>query len=86
MSKKNVQNIQQIINFQTELNYLDKVKILFHFWLYDLTQPIEPHINPPIHPSTQQPIHPPIGGGVSTNHKSSNRIELFRLGQDLFDF
>ena len=38
------------------------------------------------HPSTQQPIHPPIGGGVSTNHKSSNRIELFWLGPDLFDF
>ena len=31
MSKKNVQNIQQIIDFQTELNYLDKVKILFDF-------------------------------------------------------
>ena len=39
---------------------------------------IDPHINPP--------IHPPIGGGVSTNHKSSNRIELSRLGPDLFDF
>ena len=22
------------------------------------------------------PTHPPIGGGVSTNHKSSNRIKL----------
>ena len=30
-------------------------------------------------------IHPPIGGGVSINHKFSNRIELSRLGQDLFD-
>ena len=27
--------------------------------------------------SIDPPIHPPIGGGVSTNHKSSNRIELF---------
>ena len=27
----------------------------------------------------------PVGGGVSTNHKSSNRIELSRLGQDLFN-
>ena len=26
-----------------------------------------------------------MGGGVSTNHKSSNRIELSRLGQDLFN-
>ena len=25
------------------------------------------------------------GVGVSTNHKSSNRIELSQLGQDLFD-
>ena len=24
-----------------------------------------------------------MGGSVSTNHKSSNRIELSRLGQDL---
>ena len=37
------------------------------------------------HPSNQPPIHPPIGGGLSTNHKSSNRIELSQLGQDLFD-
>ena len=86
MSKKNVQNIQQIINIQTELNYLDKVKILFDFQLYDLIQPIDPHINPPIHPSTQPPIHLPIGWGVSANHKSSNRIELSQLGPDLFDF
>ena len=27
----------------------------------------------------------PMGGGVSTNHKSSNRIELSWLGQDLFN-
>ena len=26
-----------------------------------------------------------MGGGVSTNHKSSNRIELSRLCQDLFN-
>ena len=38
------------------------------------------------HPSTQPPIQTPIGGGVSTNHKSSNRIELSQLGPDLFDF
>ena len=31
------------------------------------------------------PAHPPMGGGVSINHKSSNRIELSRLGQDLFN-
>ena len=39
-------------------------------------------MTPPIDPF----IHPNIGGGVSTNHKSSNRIELSQLGQDLFDF
>ena len=27
-----------------------------------------------------------MGGGVSTNHKSSNRIELSQLGQDLLNF
>ena len=27
-----------------------------------------------------------MGWGVSTNHKSSNRIELSRLGQDLLNF
>ena len=44
---------------------------------------IDPHINPPIHPT----IHTPTDRwGVSTNHKSSNRIELSRLGPDLFDF
>ena len=32
------------------------------------------------------PIDAPIGEGVSKNHKSSNRIELSQLGQDLFDF
>ena len=26
-----------------------------------------------------------MGGGVSTNHKSLNRIELSRLGQHLFN-
>ena len=26
-----------------------------------------------------------MGGGMSTNHKSSNRIELSQLGQDLFN-
>ena len=26
------------------------------------------------------PINPPIGRGVSTNHKSSNKIELSQLG------
>ena len=32
------------------------------------------------------PIQPPIGGGVSTNHKSSNRIELSQLRVVLVNF
>ena len=39
---------------------------------------------------TDPPIHPPIhlfkGGSVSTNHKSSNRIQLSRLDQVLLKF
>ena len=33
--------------------------------------------HPVIQPSTHQPLHPPIGRGISTNHKSSSRIELY---------
>ena len=40
----------------------------------------------PTHQPTQPPIHPPMGGGVSTDVESSNRIEISRLGQGLFDF
>ena len=29
------------------------------------------------------PINPPIGIGISTNHKSSNRVELSELSQDI---
>ena len=29
-------------------------------------------------------IDPPMGEGVLTNHKSSNRIELSQLGRDKF--
>ena len=43
-----------------------------------MTPPTDPHNNPP--------NHPPIGGGVSINHKSSNRIQLSQLYDDLFDF
>ena len=46
-----------------------------------MTSPIDLPIDPHIHSTT----HTPIGGGVSTNHKSSIRIELFQLGQVLFD-
>ena len=41
-------------------------------------------MTPATHLLTSLPNHPPIGMGVSTNHKSSNRIEISQLGQDLF--
>ena len=41
--------------------------------------------HPLTHQSTQLSMHPPMGGSVSTNYKSSNRIELSWLGQDLFN-
>ena len=40
----------------------------------------------PTHPPTHQIMHPPMGGGVSTDFKSSNRIEIFRLVQVLLNF
>ena len=43
-----------------------------------------PH--PLTHPSTHQPMHPPIGGGVSTDFKSSNRIKISGLVQILLHF
>ena len=43
-----------------------------------------PH--PLIHPTTQPPTHSPMGGGVSTNHKSSKRIKLSWFVQVLSHF
>ena len=37
------------------------------------------------HPSSQLLMHPPMSGGVSTNCKSSNRIELSQLCPDLLN-
>ena len=45
-----------------------------------------PPINPPIHPSTHKLMHPLIGGGVSTDFKSSNRIKISQLVQILLYF
>ena len=73
----------QIINLQTELNYLDSVN---NFQIFsDLTWP-HPSTHPSTHPPTHQIIHPPMGGGVSTDFKSSNRIEISRLVQVLLNF
>ena len=69
----------QIINLQTELNYLDSVS---NFQIFsDLTWP-----HPSTHLLTHQIIHPPMGGGVSIDFKSSNRIEISRLVQVLLNF
>ena len=75
----------QIINFQGKLNYVTQVKIYSIF--NDLPRP-HPFTYSLTNPSNQPTIHPAIGGGggISTNHKSSNRIEIPQLGQDLFDF
>ena len=43
----------------------------------------DPPIDPLTHPTTHTPNH---GWGVSINHKSSNRIELSQLAQDLLNF
>ena len=63
----------QTINLQVELNYLNEVKIYLIF--SDLTSPnlLSQIIT---QQSIQPPTHPPIDDGDSTNHKSSNRIEL----------
>ena len=69
----------QIINLQTELNYLDSVN---NFQIFsDLTWP-----HPSTHPPTHQIIHSPMGGEVSTDFKSSNRIEISWLVQVLLNF
>ena len=47
---------------------------------------LNPPINPPIHPPTHQTIHPPMGGGVFTDFKSSNGIEISQLVQVLLNF
>ena len=40
----------------------------------------------PTHQHTHQTIHPPMGGEVSTDFKSSNRIEISQLVQVLLNF
>ena len=43
-------------------------------------------IRPTIHPPTHQTKHPPMGGEVSTNFKSANRIEISSFVQVLLWF
>ena len=45
-----------------------------------------PFTHPLTHPSIQPPMNPTMARGVSANHKSSNKIELSWLSQDLFNF
>ena len=54
----------------------NRIKLsIFSYLMYPTDQPT----SPPTHLSNHPYTHPK-GGGVSTNHKSSNRIELYRLG------
>ena len=70
----------QIINLQTELNYVDLVKI--YSIVSHLTWP-----HPLTHPTTHTPTHGWVcGWGVSTNYKSLIKIELPRLGQEWLNF
>ena len=63
-----------------ELSWLSQD--LFDFLWFDMVPPINPHNHPPTH----QTIHPPIGGGVSTDFKSSNRIKISWFVQVLLNF
>ena len=63
-----------------ELSWLSQD--LFNFLWFDMAPPI----NPPNHPPTHQTIHPPIGGGVSPDFKSSNRIKISQFVQVLLNF
>ena len=77
----------QIINLQTEFNYLDQMTIYSIFNDLTWTDPLtHPSTQPPTHPPNHPPIHLSKGGSVSTNHKSSNRLELSRLDQILLKF
>ena len=73
----------QIINLQTELNYLDSVNIFKIFSV--LTWP-HPWTHPSIQPPTHQTIHPPMGGEFFTDFKSLNGIEISWLVQVLLNF
>ena len=42
--------------------------------------------NPPIHPPTHETKHSPMAGGVSTDFKSSTRIEVSQFVQVLLHF
>ena len=55
------------------INLQTKLNYIDKFKLYSIFSDLTP------------PMHPPIGGGVSIDHKSSNRIELSWLSQDLFN-
>ena len=70
----------QIINLQTDLNYLDSVNIFKIFSV--LTWPY-PSTHPTTHPPT---IHPLMGGEFFTDFKSSNGIEISWLVQVLSNF
>ena len=60
-------------------NWMISIRSRFIWYLIIWPDPTHWPTEPLIHPHTYH------AWGVSTNHKSSNRIELSRLGQDLFN-
>ena len=66
----------------SQLGHIDLILVIWNVFkqnklkLYEISHLIWPH------PFTHTQ---PIGGGVSINQRSLNRIELSQLGQDLFD-
>ena len=63
-------------------NFKQNCIILISFWIIEFLL----IWHDPIHWSTQEPTHPPMGGCVSTNHKSLNRIQLSQFDDDLLNF
>ena len=60
-------------------NWMISIRSRFIWYLVIWPDPTHWPTEPPI-----TPTHPSMGGSMSTNHKSSNRIEWSQLGQDLF--
>ena len=61
-------------------NWITSIRSRFIQFLVIWPDPTHWPTHPPNHP------HPPMGRGVSTNHKSSNRIELSWFSQQFLNF
>ena len=72
----------QIINLQTELNYLDSVNF---FKIFSVLTWSHPSTHPTTHPPTKPYTHPWVGK-FFTDFKSSNGIEISWIVQVLLNF